>query len=112
MHKSIESIVEEAATSGRSLPEVILAREVEETGATSEQVRERIRRTLGVMRSAIDEGLKGEGRSASGLTGGRAASLWSKGPRILGPRVTTTLARAIATLEVNACMGLIVAAPT
>jgi L-serine dehydratase len=64
------------------------------------------------MRSAIDEGLKGEARSPSGLTGGRAASLWNHGPRILGPRVTSTLARAIATLEVNACMGLIVAAPT
>jgi L-serine dehydratase len=112
MHKSIESIIEEASATGRSLPDVILAREVEETGATAEQVRDRIRRTITVMRSAIDEGLKGESRSPSGLTGGRAASLWNHGPRILGPRVTATLARAIATLEVNACMGLIVAAPT
>ena len=64
------------------------------------------------MRDAIDEGLKGEVHSASGLTGGRAKRLFDEGPRLLGPRVTTTLARAIATLEVNAAMGLIVAAPT
>ncbi len=64
------------------------------------------------MRGAIDEGLKGEVRSASGLTGGRAKRLWEGGPRILGERVTATLARAISTLEVNAAMGLIVAAPT
>src|SRR5690606_4720902 len=65
-----------------------------------------------VMRAAIEEGLKGEVRSPSGMTGGRAALLWHEGQRLLGPRVTTTLARAIATLEVNAAMGLIVAAPT
>jgi L-serine dehydratase len=105
MHRSIESLLKDAADSGRPLPEVILAREVEETGATREQVRDRVRHTLGVMRGAIDEGLKGQERSPSGLTGGRAARLMADGPRILGPRVTVTL-------EVNACMGLIVAAPT
>ena len=112
MHKSIESILRDAATTGRDLPQVVLQMEVDETGTTREQVRERIRHTLRVMRSAIDEGLKGEVRSPSGLTGGRARSLFENGPRILGPRVTATLARAIATLEVNAAMGLIVAAPT
>ncbi|MFP4623921.1 MAG: L-serine ammonia-lyase, iron-sulfur-dependent, subunit alpha, partial [Gemmatimonadota bacterium] len=65
-----------------------------------------------VMREAIDEGLRGDVRSPSGLTGGRAKRLRDDGPRLLGPRVTSTLARAIATLEVNAAMGLIVAAPT
>jgi L-serine dehydratase len=112
MHRSIESMLEDAARSGRPLPEVILSREVEESGATAEQIRERLRHTINVMRNAIDEGLKGEAVSPSGMTGGRAARLWEGGPRILGPRVTATLARAIATLEVNACMGLIVAAPT
>jgi L-serine dehydratase len=83
-----------------------------ETGVAPDAIRERVRRTLRVMREAIDEGLKGDVRSPSGLTGGRAKRLQDNGPRILGPRVTTTLARAIATLEVNAAMGLIVAAPT
>lgn len=112
MHRSIESLIQEVAATGLSLPEVVLLREVEESGVAAEQVRGRIRHTLSVMRSAIEEGLRGETRSPSGLTGGRAARLWADGPRILGPRVTATLARAIATLEVNACMGLIVAAPT
>lgn len=112
MHKSIESLLRDAAESGRSLPEVVLALESEESGREPAAIRERIRHTLGVMRAAIDEGLKGEVRSPSGMTGGRSARLWADGPRLLGPRVTTTLARAIATLEVNAAMGLIVAAPT
>jgi L-serine dehydratase len=112
VHRSIESLVRDAEESGRPLPQVVLETESSESGVPPEQIRARISRTLQVMRSAIAEGLKGEVRSASGLTGGRSRTLWENGPRLLGPRVTETLARAIATLEVNAAMGLIVAAPT
>jgi L-serine dehydratase len=112
MHRSIESLLTEAAESGRPLPQVVLEREVGESGRSEEEIRQRIRHTLRVMRAAIEEGLKGEVRSPSGLTGGRSRRLWERGPRLLGERVTTTLARAISTLEVNAAMGLIVAAPT
>ena len=112
MHKSIESLLREAAETGCSLPDVVQRAEAEESGRPVEEVRARVRRTLRVMREAVDEGLRGEVRSPSGLTGGRARRLWEHGPRLLGERVTATLARAIATLEVNAAMGLIVAAPT
>jgi L-serine dehydratase len=112
MHRSIESLLREADETGRPLPQVVLDAEVAESGATEAEVRARIARTLSVMRAAIEEGLRGEVRSHSGLTGGRARRLWENGPRLLGPRVTEILARAIGTLEVNAAMGLIVAAPT
>ncbi len=112
MHRSIESMLADARDTGRSLPQVVLDAEAHESGVAPEAIRERIRRTLRVMRDAVDEGLKGEVHSPSGLTGGRAKQLQDAGPRLLGPRVTTTLSRAIATLEVNAAMGLIVAAPT
>jgi L-serine dehydratase len=112
MHKSIESLIRDAEQSGRPLPRVVLDTESAEMGIAPEKIRARIGQTLGVMRGAIAEGLEGKVRSASGLTGGRSKRLWDDGPRILGPRVTTILARAISTLEVNAAMGLIVAAPT
>ena len=112
MHRSIESLLAESATTGSSLPDIVIAREASESGRSEADIRARVARNLRVMRDAIDEGLKGEVHSASGLTGGRAKRLFDEGPRLLGPRVTTTLARAIATLEVNAAMGLIVAAPT
>lgn len=112
MHRSLESLLREARESGRDVPQVVLDTESAESGIAPEQIRARIGKTLAIMRAAIDEGLRGEVRSASGLTGGRARKLAENGPRLLGPRVTTTLARAIATLEVNAAMGLIVAAPT
>ena len=112
MHRSVESLIADAEESGRPLPQVVLDAEAAESGVPAADIRDRIRRTLQVMRGAIDEGLKGEVRSASGLTGGRARRLWENGPRLMGAQVTEILARAIATLEVNAAMGLIVAAPT
>lgn len=112
MHRSVESLIRDAEESGRTLPEVVLAAESAESGVAPQDIRARIARTLSVMRDAIAEGLKGEMRSASGLTGGRARKLAENGPRLMGPQVTEILSRAIATLEVNAAMGLIVAAPT
>lgn len=108
----MESLIAESTDSGQPLPAVVLGREAAETGRSEAEIRARVLRNLTVMRAAIAEGLKGDVRSPSGLTGGRAKRLWDDGPRLLGPRVTATLARAISTLEVNAAMGLIVAAPT
>lgn len=112
MHRSIADLLADAADSDLSLPETVLRAEAEESGRSEEEIRGRIRKTLRVMREAVDEGLKGDVRSPSGLTGGRAARLFDDGPRLMGERVTAILSRAIATLEVNAAMGLIVAAPT
>lgn len=112
MHRSIASLLTDAAESGRPLPAVVLAAEVAESGRSEAEVRARVHRTLGVMRGAVAEGLKGETRSPSGMTGGRSRRLWEAGPRLMGERVTVVLARAISTLEVNAAMGLIAAAPT
>lgn len=112
MHKSIAALLDDARESGRSLATTVLEAEAEESGRSEEEIRARIRKTMRVMRDAVDEGLKGDVRSPSGLTGGRAARLFNDGPRLMGERVTSILSRAIATLEVNAAMGLIVAAPT
>jgi L-serine dehydratase len=112
MHRSIAALIQDARDHDRSLAAVVLRAEIAESGRPEEEIRQRIRQTLQVMRRAIDEGLEGDVRSPSGLTGGRAARLLADGPRLLGGTVTTMLARAIGTLEVNAAMGLIVAAPT
>jgi L-serine dehydratase len=112
MFKSIEAWFETAVDEGIRLPEAVMRRECSETGATPEQVRARIEQGLEVMRNAIAEGLGSDEMSPSGLTGGRARRLVESGPRIMGPAFTDMLARSIATLEVNARMGLIVAAPT
>jgi len=112
MFKSIDSLLAAARDRGLGLPETIQLAEAEESGRSVGEIRNHMSRVLRVMREAVAEGLQGDVRSRSGLTGGRAARLRAHGPRLLGERVTMTLARAIATLEVNAAMGLIVAAPT
>src|SRR2546423_5454200 len=65
------------------------------------------------MRTAIDKGLTGDMRSASGLVGGDAAKLQQNqnGPLAQTP-FRDILTRALAVQEANAAMGVIVAAPT
>ncbi len=112
MFESIAEWFTLAAEAGLDLPDVVLRRESKETGAGEEEIRDRVSDALAVMRAAVDEGLAIDQPSPSGLSGGRARRLAGSGPGLLGPSFTAVLARAIATLEVNARMGLIMATPT
>lgn len=112
MFESMGEWFELAEAEGIPLAEASLRREARETGAEPEEIRERIGEALEVMEEAVEEGLASDEVSPSGLTGGRAGRLQRDGPRIFGEGFTGMLAAAIATLEVNARMGLIVAAPT
>ncbi|MGD8494881.1 MAG: L-serine ammonia-lyase, iron-sulfur-dependent, subunit alpha [Gemmatimonadales bacterium] len=112
MYRSIGDWFEAADAAGIDLPTAVLRIEAKETGASEEKIRARIREALEVMREAVVEGLASDEPSPSGLTGGRARRLEGRAPHLLGPRFTDVLARAIATLEVNARMGLIMATPT
>jgi len=112
VYGSIERWIDDAGEKGLTLPEAVLAREAHESDVHPEEVRARIDETLRIMQSAIDEGLTTDERSPTGMTGGRGRQLEQEGGRFFGPEFTRMLACAIATLEVNARMGLIVAAPT
>ena len=112
MYRSIGDWFEAADAAGIDLPTAVLRIEIKETAATEEKIRARIAEALDVMRGAIAEGLASDELSPSGLTGGRARRLEAEAPGLLGSRFTDVLARAIATLEVNARMGLIMATPT
>lgn len=112
MFRSIEEWIEDAAAGGVTLPEAVLRREARNTDVEPDAIRSRVESTLGVMREAIAEGTSSADPSPTGMTGGRARRLLADGRRLMGEEFTSMLARAIATLEVNARMGLIVAAPT
>ena len=112
MFTSIAEWFETAERNGTSAPETVLRREAKETGADEAEIRRRVAEALDVMRAAVQEGLAIDEPSPSGLTGGRARQLASKGPELMGPTFNAVLSRAIATLEVNARMGLIMATPT
>jgi L-serine dehydratase len=86
LFRSIAEWTEAAESRGSSLPVAILEAEEKETGAEGDQIRERIRETLAVMRAAVDEGLSSTEESPTGLTGGRAKRL-AAGARRGWPRV-------------------------
>jgi L-serine dehydratase len=64
------------------------------------------------MRGAVARGLPGDLRSVSGLVGGDAAKLNRLTGPLSGTLFTEVIAGALAVQEVNAAMGVIVAAPT
>jgi L-serine dehydratase len=113
MYRSLAAAVRDAEAQGISLARLALATEADDQGRPVEEIRDVLRRALYVMQGAIAQGLTGTFKSASGLVGGDAAKLSgaSTAPVAGGP-FRDVLARALAVQEVNAAMGVIVAAPT
>lgn len=110
-HSSFDSLLEDARVSG-SLGEAVIALEAAESGISPEEIRARFAEALGVMEEAVRRGLDSDIRSRSGLVGGDAAKVASGAPGLFGDGFDRALAAALATGEVNAAMGRIVAAPT
>ena len=113
MYRALADAVRDAEARGATLAAVALAAESEDQGRPVEDIRDALRRALHIMTGAIDRGMTGDLRSASGLVGGDAAKLrlGLPGP-LAGTPFRDVLARALAVQEINAAMGVIVAAPT
>jgi L-serine dehydratase len=113
VYKALADAIRDAEKEKKSLAEVALATEARDQGRPVAEIRAALKRALDVMRSAIEKGMVGDLYSASGLVGGDAAKLRGsdKGPLAQTP-FRDVLIRALAVQEVNAAMGVIVAAPT
>jgi len=113
MYRALADAIRDANSRGQTLAQVAIDQEAKDQGRSAEDIRGSLTRALVVMRGAIGEGMVGDLYSASGLVGGDAAKLMTGPP---GPLADTPfrdiLARALAVQEVNAAMGVIVAAPT
>ena len=113
MYKALADAIKDAEREKKSLAQIALEAESRDQGRPIEQIHAALKRALDVMRGAIEKGLTGDLYSASGLVGGDAAKL-RQNPQ--GPLAQTPfrdiLTRALAVQEVNAAMGVIVAAPT
>jgi L-serine dehydratase len=113
VYRALADAIQDAHQAASTLASVALARESEDQGRPVEEIRAALGRALQVMRGAVGQGLVGNLRSASGLVGGDAAKLRTGPPGPLsGTPFRDILARALAVQEVNAAMGVIVAAPT
>ena len=113
MYRSLQDAIADAERQGITLATLALATEARDQGRSVESIRDALARALEVMRGAVARGLEGDLRSSSGLVGGDAEKLVSgpAGP-LAGTLFRDVLARALAVQEVNAAMGVIVAAPT
>lgn len=113
MYKALADAIEDAEARGVTVAQVALEAESRDQGRTVADIRDALRRALGIMRGAVKQGLVGDLHSASGLVGGDAARLRrSTAGSLAGSPFRDVLARALAVQEVNAAMGVIVAAPT
>ena len=112
MFDSLAEAIEAAEREGISLGELALQTEAADGLRTREEIEAGLKRALDVMRSAVERGLVGDLHSVSGLVGGDAEKMTrSKGP-LAGTPFVDAIAAALAVQEVNAAMGVIVAAPT
>ncbi len=113
MYKSLADAIRDAEAKQISLATLALETESSDQGRPVSEIRDALQRALNVMRGAVAQGMVGDLHSASGLVGGDAAKLRTgpDGP-LAGTPFRDILARALAVQEVNAAMGVIVAAPT
>ena len=113
MYKSLADAIRDAEEKKIPLSRLALETESRDQGRPVADIRAALQRALDVMRGAVAQGMRGDMYSSSGLVGGDAAKLRTgpAGP-LAGTPFRDILARALAVQEVNAAMGVIVAAPT
>ena len=97
------------------ISEIMRQREIIVGETTDESVNSRMARVLEIMKDAAFSPIKTPVRSMGGLIGGEAQKLsrhLASGKGICGDVLEKAITYAMATLETNASMGLIVASPT
>ena len=99
----------------KPISSVMRLREIVYGEVDADEVERRMKKSLGIMRNSAHEPLHNVVRSMGGMIGGEAEKLEKRradGKSICGNVLTKALIYSQAVLEVNASMGVIVAAPT
>lgn len=100
---------------GLPISEIMLRREEEELGVKREDAMARMAHSWQIMKRAVRKAIEEPVKSMGGLIGGEASRMNARrleGHSICGTVTSKAIAYAMGVLEVNASMGLIVAAPT
>ena len=98
-----------------TVSEAMIRREEQYFEGTREEILSRMAHSWQIMKESVEEGQQEGNRSMGGLIGGeghKVSSLRLEGRSLVGTVVSKAMAYAMGVLEVNASMGLIVAAPT
>ncbi len=113
--KSAAELLDLCQSSGMKISEVMKQREITEGETTLEAITLRMQRALDIMKTSAKTPIQSPGKSMGGLIGGEAQKLSkyaAAGNGLCGSVLSRGIAYAMAVLETNASMGLIVAAPT
>lgn len=110
-----EELLELCWKENKSIAEIMRLREIVYGESDAEEVDSKMKKSLEIMRNSAHAPLKKVVRSIGGMIGGEAEKLEKRrleGKSICGNVLTKALIYSQAVLEVNASMGVIVAAPT
>lgn len=98
-----------------SIADMMKLREITNTHLTEDEVAQKLETALHIMKNAAQRPIDSPTKSIGGLIGGEAKKVSdhaASGKSICGSVLSKAIAYSMAVLEVNASMGLIVAAPT
>jgi L-serine dehydratase len=115
MYNKANEIIDQTKENNCRISDIVIQNECKIKECSEEEIRDKVRVILQVMRDAAHSGIEKETMSVSGLIGGNAvkADNYRKTNKtVCGDVVNKAIARALSTSEVNASMGKIVAMPT
>lgn len=108
-------LVEKCHETSLSISDIMKLRETSNTHLSSEDVDSKLETVLKIMKNSVHKPIEKPMKSIGGLIGGEAKKIAehaSEGKSICGSLLSKAIAYSMGVLEVNASMGLIVAAPT
>lgn len=111
---SIDELLQQTKENDTSICRLMMAHEAQLEGVSEEAVFAQMLENWQIMQKSIERGIKEAPVSKSGLVGGDGQRLYhySKGRTLCGQVINEAVSYALATAEVNASMGRIVACPT
>lgn len=111
---SINELLQQTKEKNTSICRLMMAHEAELEGVSEDAVFAQMLENWQIMQKSIERGIKEAPVSKSGLVGGDGQRLYhySKGRTLCGQVINEAVSYALATAEVNASMGRIVACPT
>ena len=116
MYENAAQLIKICKERNSEIYEVALAKEIELTGKTEEEIRNKFKSIINIMKESSFKTLKEAIPSVSGLTCGTAKKLMDyvsgSNNTIMCKDTLYAVARAFSCFEVNASMGKVVAAPT
>ena len=110
-----KNLLEKCREKQLPISEIMRLREITTGSMAPEKLEKKLEKALSIMKQAATKPLTNPGKSIGGLIGGEAKKVAEHGKTpdcVCGSMLSKAISYSMAVLEVNASMGLIVAAPT